>query len=98
MLQLSLLSQKNVSFALCETLKLVVTALVFVTIAQSKATEEVIKNLTSRGAEVGLIFDQKGNLYGSTSGIFVFNGVGRFVRHDRIRWRIRGRRRFRGHS
>ena len=67
MLRPSLALNKN-SFSRLQSLRLVLTALVLVTIAQAQATEKVIRRLFILKPNDGLIFDQQGDLYGTTSG------------------------------
>jgi uncharacterized repeat protein (TIGR03803 family) len=81
MVRLSLARNKNVSFSKLRLLRLVLTALVLVTIAQAQATEKVIKNLYTPNPNGGLIFDQNGNLYGTTDGAYRKYGTVFKLRH-----------------
>jgi uncharacterized repeat protein (TIGR03803 family) len=51
-----------------DTLRIALTTLILLTIAHGQATEKVIRTLGSPYARGGLIFDTKGNLYGTNSG------------------------------
>jgi len=45
--------------------RLVLTVIVLVTIAGAQSTEKVIATITSPSPNGGMVFDQKGNLYGT---------------------------------
>lgn len=69
MLRLWFPTQESISLTECRWLRLIVTALALVTIVRAQATETVLYDFPTLGANGGLISDQEGNLYGTTSGL-----------------------------